>query len=228
MRYASGAGCSLSSLEVSLASLSLDANVSPGNFSTSKSEPSKRKSAPEPSWQSSGMSERLPPLNVTTSKPSPSWMRPAAHVRMLCAVTLLLSLGLCQSSAAAQAVPIEEGEPAPFSGQLLRPAEAAALVVKVEQAAERTAIEIARATRIHEADLQLVEARHGARADAAEKRAFIYQTALEVRDAWYRHEAFWFALGTVAALIVTGVVGATFSALARSGVYLEPSTVGAP
>lgn len=142
---------------------------------------------------------------------------------MLFAVTLSLSLGLCRSSAAAQdpePVPLRKGEPAPYDGQLLTPQRAATLVVKIEQAAQHHELEVKRLTRLHEQELQLVEERHASRAASAEQRAELYAQALEAASVWYRSEAFWFAMGTLAALVVTGVVGATFSALARAGAYI--------
>lgn len=167
------------------------------------------------SWGTSGQWQRL---SASTPRPSPISMRPVVSVLKSFVVILSLSLGLSPISALGAPQPIEQGEAAPFPGILIPTDEAAAMVVRVEQASERAALEVAKVTRIHEADLRLAEERSAVRLDAAVQRAEIYRTALKDRDAWYRNEALWFALGVVSAVVVTGVAGYTFSELASAGV----------
>lgn len=71
---------------------------------------------------------------------------------------LILTLFLLASTPSwAKAIPLNEGEPAPFSGQLLSPEDAVELLQKIERAEFEKKLELDYLKRLHEAELRAVK-----------------------------------------------------------------------
>ncbi len=103
--------------------------------------------------------------------------------------------------------PLEEGEPAPFFGQLYTPELAIDHSEKVHSFDQRLRLEIGRVRDRLEIKIEGCQRRREIDADAATKIAVVHQKALDAAyPSWYEHPAFVIPMTAVAvAVIILGV-----------------------
>ena len=111
---------------------------------------------------------------------------------------------------------VREGEPAPFDGDLFPPIKALRLGLRVEHCDERTAAELARATRILEVEIQRERDKAQAAIDAERMRRELAEAQLEVYSAWYRSPEFVTIIAIVGAVsLVIGTAALADAVLGR-------------
>jgi len=126
-----------------------------------------------------------------------------------CVMTLVLS----PSSLFAQelkAIPLREGEPAPFAGQLLNTELAISLGLKAEQCQKRIEIELGRQTDINRLELDYQKQLRKIDAEKRAKEIEVYQKQLDKSEVWYRHPIF---VASVTFVLTVGSVLVAISAI---------------
>lgn len=94
---------------------------------------------------------------------------------------------------------LEEAEPAPFTGVLLRPQDAAELVVSASVTRSLFDLELARRDAEHQVRLHAARKLCQAEQDTQVRITETYQDRAERLEAWHRSPLLWFAVGVVAA-----------------------------
>lgn len=127
---------------------------------------------------------------------------------MLCAATLsvgLATFAACPNASAAELeiTEIEQGEPAPFTGDLFPPRESIAWSLEIEGCYERAALELEHAKGKHDIALERVFDLAAADRQADQARIKLLTAELDEANAWYRSPAF---VATVAAAVGAGLL----------------------
>lgn len=124
---------------------------------------------------------------------------------------MFVFLNACPARGAADELPeelpivyLEEGEPAPFDGDLFPPEKSIRIGLRLEGCQERAAIDLGHATRIFEIELKRESDKAVAKLEAEQARRQLIETELERARAWYRTPEFVASVAVV--LTVASVV----------------------
>lgn len=112
---------------------------------------------------------------------------------------------------------LEEGEPAPFAGDLFPPEKSIRLGIRLETCQERLILDLSHAKQIFEIELRRCEDRAAARLNAANQRAEVYKRELEAAQAWYRSPPFIAGVAVVATVATILATAALADAVLNHG-----------
>lgn len=141
----------------------------------------------------------------------------------ICGAILLAALGFLPGSrASAQEtrsndpppIPLEQGEAAPYAGDLWSVNRSLRLIFRAEQCQQKAELELKHAVRKFEIELKYERDRADARADADTQRIQILAQALDEADPWWRSPAFVAALTSVVTLALVAVVAVVLEQVA--------------
>jgi hypothetical protein len=123
------------------------------------------------------------------------------------AATLVSALSICAASRAAYAdeleiTTLEQGEPAPFTGDLFPPDLSVRWALEIEGCAQRAAIELEHAKLVQRVELARRDALAENSAKANRQRVELLTAELEAARAWYRSPIFVFTIGATVAVAV--------------------------
>lgn len=127
---------------------------------------------------------------------------------MTCAAILASALSTCVVSQTAYAegaeiVTIQQGEPAPFTGDLFPPEMSVRWALEIEGCAQRAAIDLEHAQLVHRVELNRRDALAENSAKANRERVELLTAELEAARAWYRSPGF---VGAAAATVAVAVL----------------------
>lgn len=151
----------------------------------------------------------------------PSMTRRALNLTLFVATLLSVSVIFASSAKGSEneITHVQEGEPAPFTGDLFPVEDSVKFAIKLETCEERAAIDSAHMKTIYDIELQREKDKREAMVEAEQKRTQLMRDQLAEANSWYRQPAFVAVVAVVATM--TAVIGAAVLADA----VLQPQIV---
>lgn len=111
---------------------------------------------------------------------------------------------------------LEEGDAAPFAGDLFPPAKSTRLGIRLEGCQQKAALDLSHATQIFENELQRERDKGVARLDAERDRKLVWKAEAEKANAWYRSPEFIAPIAIAGTILVFVVSIYAYDAIADS------------